>query len=80
MVAANLLANESLSERLAAYYRHVDEGWDPNKVIPEDVAAVPNISAVTALVSASIQGSGAEADDKSLPTKGLARSTGELPH
>ena len=58
----------------------MDEGWDSNEVILEDVAAVPEKSAVNALVTASIQGSGAEADDKSSPTEGLLRSTREPPH
>ena len=34
-------ANKLLIERLAAYYRHVDEGWDPNGVIPKTWWPVP---------------------------------------
>jgi hypothetical protein len=79
MAAAHLLVNESLNARLAAYHRHVDKGWDPNEVIPEDVAAVPDKTTVTALVTALIPCSVAEANDKNPPTEGLAQSTRELP-
>ena len=42
IAATRLRTDESMSARLAAFHRRADEGWDPNKVIPKNVAAVPD--------------------------------------